>query len=465
MKGLRSVSVALAIVLVGLLAYTVSGRLFYPFELEWMEGATVIHVSRLLSGEGIYVRPSLAFVPFGYPALYYYLCLPFAWLIGPGFTALRLVSICATVGSLLGTYAIVRHRSGAAAGVAAAGLFAGAYALSDAWYDLGRVDAVYVALLGAVYLVAARASAPASWAVCGLLAAAAFATKQPAVLAVAPLGLYLLITDRRAALAFGGTFVAVAAGTFIAFNAATDGWYRYYIVDVPRLRMDVSPRGERALSFWTEDLLPVWPALAAGAVAIFLNRAWRDAALIGGFVAAGWSARLEGGAWNNAVMPAYFAAAILLGLSLQQASRWSNVWWSVAAVQLGLLLYDPRPFRPTAEQRARGHALIEELRTLPMPVLMMSNGAWATTAGLSEHAHGWAVTDVVWADRGETGQQLEREIEAAIRDRAFATIVTDGQRSWFNDHLQNYYRPLRSLDAPPPPSGAPRRPAAALQRR
>nr|MBA3640311.1 glycosyltransferase family 39 protein [Acidobacteriota bacterium] len=318
MMSLRSLSVALAIVVLGLLTFAVAGRLLYPFELEWMEGATVVHVSRLLSGHSIYVRPSLEFVPFGYPALYYYLCLPIAWLIGSGFTALRIVSIGATVATLVATYAIVGRRSGAAAGLIAAGLFAGAYPLSDGWYDLGRVDALYVSLLAGVYLVAARASSLASWAACGLLAGAAFAAKQPAALAVAPLGLYLLLTNWRGAVAFGGTFVAVSAGTLLVMNTATDGWYAYYVVELPRLRMAVSPRGGRALSFWTEDLLPVWPALAAGLAAVLMTREWRHAAMIAGLIGSGWIARLEGGAWNNAVMPAYFAAAVLLGLSLQQ---------------------------------------------------------------------------------------------------------------------------------------------------
>ncbi len=96
---------------------------------------------------------------------------------------------------------------------------------------------------------------------------------------------------------------------------------------------------------------------------------------------------------------------------------------------------------------------------------VMSSGGWATAAGLPEQAHGWAVTDVVWADRGEIGQELEREIQTVIRRGHFATIVTDGEQSWFDDDLRKHYRLLRPLKAPPPASGAPRRPAMALQRR
>jgi hypothetical protein len=48
-------------------------RLQYPYELEWMEGGMVDHALRVLSGQKLYVRPSLEFVPFIYPPLFTYL--------------------------------------------------------------------------------------------------------------------------------------------------------------------------------------------------------------------------------------------------------------------------------------------------------------------------------------------------------------------------------------------------------
>ncbi|MGZ3453482.1 MAG: hypothetical protein ACXVEF_28010, partial [Polyangiales bacterium] len=38
----------------------------YPYELEWMEGAMVDHVDRILQGKRLYVQPSIDFVPFIY---------------------------------------------------------------------------------------------------------------------------------------------------------------------------------------------------------------------------------------------------------------------------------------------------------------------------------------------------------------------------------------------------------------
>ena len=62
------------------LAYLVIAltRLSYPFELEWMEGGSVVHVQRILDGQALYVTPSLTFVPFIYSPFYFYVSSLFA---------------------------------------------------------------------------------------------------------------------------------------------------------------------------------------------------------------------------------------------------------------------------------------------------------------------------------------------------------------------------------------------------
>lgn len=454
--------VLLAMVLLALLSVSVAGRAGYPFELEWMEGVTAVHVARLLAGERIYGPPTLEFVPLAYPALYYYASLPAAWVLGAGFTPLRLVSIAATAVTLVAIFAVVRRESGAAAGVIAAGAYAGAYPLSDGWYDVGRVDGLYVAWLALTYLTAVRARTAVDWCLCGTLAAAAFATKQPAVVVVAPLAVYLCVTNWRSAVWFGGAFVLLSGVMFLALNVRTDGWYAYYLVELPQLRMEVSSRRTRALSFWTSDMAPMLVGVVVGGAVIGLTRCWRHASMVAGLIGAAWLARLEGGAWNNAVMPAYLAAALLLGISLAPRVAWPGVRWTLAVLQLALLIFDPRPFMPTAAHRAQGAAFLESLRALPQPVLVMDHGFWAAAAGLPEYAHGWAVTDIVWADRTGAGPALEQTMRTAIEEQRFGTIIVDGERSWFRKDLEAYYAPRHGVDAPPPLSGASRRPALAL---
>lgn len=458
MMLLRSSLWSLAVAVIGLTAFAIAQRVAHPFELEWMEGATVVHVQRLLAGQPLYVAPSVTFVPFAYPPLYFYVSAAAAWFAGPGFLPLRIVSIAASAATMCAIVAIVRRTSGTMAAVVAAAAFAGAYPLSDGWFDVGRVDALYVALLALVYALAVRATTARGWAVAGAAAGLALLAKQPALLAVAPLVAYLLFTDRRAALWFGGALAAVAGGATVAINLWTGGWYAYYVLELPRLRVAVSARPSHLLSFWTSDVLPFGIAVAMGGAVVVARREWRHAALAGGLVLSAWVSRLEGGAWNNAVMPAYLALAVLLGISLRKDAWRPALRAALACGQLAWLLFDPRPFVPTASDRADGDALIALLRAQPPPVLLLDHGYWATQAGLPEHAHGWAVTDVVWADRGSRGVRLEQEMRAAIESRTFGAIILDDEKSWFDEDVRRHYRRVAEVRSPAPVSGAPRRP-------
>src|SRR5262249_3960426 len=72
-------------------------RVGYPFELEWIEGAVLDTVQRALDGKSLYPPPSIEFVALNYTPLYYHVCAWVARLVGPGFTAMRIVSIVATL--------------------------------------------------------------------------------------------------------------------------------------------------------------------------------------------------------------------------------------------------------------------------------------------------------------------------------------------------------------------------------
>ena len=464
----RVLCVGLALTLIATTAAAVAYRAAFPYELEWMEGGTLVHIERLVQGKGLYVRPTLDFVPFAYPPLYYVLCVPLAWLMGPGFLAARLVSILGSALTLSCIFLIVDRHAGRVQAVIACGVFAGAYASSDAWLDLARVDATYLAWIALAWWWVTRAVTPWHWVAAGTCVWLAFLTKQPALVAMAPLGLYLLLTDRRAAVWFGVTAGLLSTLSFLALDALSDGWYRYYVVELPRLRMRGSFDGERLLTFWTGDILRHYPiALVLGLAGSLAVKRQRDVCVAVGLIATAWLARLEGGAWNNAVLPAYLAMAVLFGISLQRLGRWMLPVTLAAAAQLAMLLYDPRPFLPTPEDRRAGREIVERLRVLPPPLLVLDHNSWARAAGLREYAHGWAVTDVVWADRSETGRRLEAEVRGAIRRGEFATIVLDRGRSWFQVDVEATYtlgEPLARSEAYRPPSGAPRSPALVFLR-
>lgn len=465
-----------------LLAVTMMLRAPYPFELEWMEGATLEHVRRVLQGRPLYAKPSLEFVAFAYPPFYYYVAAGVARMTGDGFLALRLVSIAATFGSLALIFTIVRREAGGMAGAVAAGLYAATYAASGAWMDLGRVDSLYLffALLACALLV--RAWTPRAFVQAGMCAAFALLTKQPIAISMAPIAVYLLVKRTWRFLWFVAAAVLVGAGVEWLLDFRSGGWLRYYVYELPRLRLAASSQGSRLGLFWWSDMLrplaPLFVVFGAAAVHLFRNPAEkprRDAGrrrrcvlIAFGFIGASCLARLEGGAWANALMPAHAGVAILFGLTVSILGKNALLPPAAAILQFALLAYDPRPLVPRNADIETGRAIVRRIAAIPGDVLVVDHGYLAAAAGKRSSAHGWAMTDVLWADPNYAGPDLDREVREAIASGRFSALVLDKNRHWFAADFERYYVHSEDLGGEgtfEPVSGSKRRPAAIYLRR
>jgi 4-amino-4-deoxy-L-arabinose transferase-like glycosyltransferase len=467
------IAVALALAAIATWLATAALRLRYPFELEWMEGATLEHVRRVLAGQPLYAAPSLDFVAFTYPPLYYFASANVARVAGPGFLALRLVSIAASAGSLWCIYLLVRPHADRRAAVAAAGLFAATYALGGAWLDLGRVDALYLCLALATGLVVARASSPLEFAAAGLLAGLALLTKQTIAVTLVLVAPYLLLRHPRGFLCLAAA-AALAVGVEVYLDARSGGWFRYYVYTLPRMRMAISARRARMWTFvWGDMLRPLAPILAATVFAWWGSlgpasaradgdRRLRIALFAAGLILSSALARLEGGAWSNALLPAYAAIAILFGVAAGRPRRLAAIEPLAIILQLALLAYDPRALVPTARDAAAGYAIVERLRELPDGVLVLDHGYLSTMAGRRSFAHGWAMTDVLWADHGGAGGRLETAVREAIAWHRFPALVLDDAPHWFARDFDASYARQEALPDPAafnPVSGSRRRPS------
>ena len=69
---LRGLIILLSGFFLVLFLYTALRRMRYPFELEWIESGILMSVRHIVQGRGLYVAPSLDFVPFLYAPLYLY---------------------------------------------------------------------------------------------------------------------------------------------------------------------------------------------------------------------------------------------------------------------------------------------------------------------------------------------------------------------------------------------------------
>src|SRR2546426_12831223 len=136
------------------LAFAFARRLAYPYDLEWMEGGMLAHALRLLQGQPIYAEPSARFVSFAYTPLYPIVLRLLAPVTGVGYLPARAVSVAAFGLALVVAYVFVRRAGGSrATALGTAALPAAAFAPTGAWYDLARVDALFLGLTAAAAVI------------------------------------------------------------------------------------------------------------------------------------------------------------------------------------------------------------------------------------------------------------------------------------------------------------------------
>jgi 4-amino-4-deoxy-L-arabinose transferase-like glycosyltransferase len=454
-----------AIFFIGLYVYVALGRLVYPFELEWMEGGSLVQVTRILDGEPLYVRPSFEFTPYIYTPLYFYFAAALAAVLGPGFLPLRFVSFAASLVTLALIYVLLK-REGASwlAASAAAGLYAATFALSAAWFDVARVDSLLIMwMLLAVYLM--RRGTRYSYALAGLVLGLAWFTKQTALIVLIVMGGYSLLCNwRNGVLLLGGAAALIGVGSAI-WNAASGGWFSYYVFDLPRTHaLILSMR--TVIGFLFVDillLLPVacwfglwwflWPAqstfkLATRSFYAATALAWIGLAFMG---------RANPGGFPNVLMPAFAILAVLFGLGLELAAQVKmqlapkhSVWfqlgvYGVALAQFAALLYPVPKMLPRERDWQAGEELLTLIRTTPGEVYVPYHGYLALRAGKKAYAHPVALDELY----GTFGAQPVAEwpavydqMQSALTNHRFNLVIQD-QRDWLQTYLDRDYVLLR----------------------
>ena len=298
-------------------------RLRYPFELEWNGGAMRDHCERILAGRPLYVAPGPDWFPYEYPPLYFWVSALFMRLLHDGsFAPMRLVSILSTFGCCTALILWVRRavpgRGGKTWGLIAAGIFLATYRFTGAWYDIERLDMLFLflSLLGGYWLMradgvsgqgratdhrgAARPegadgiqqhasfnfgeadggtqSGQARFFYIALSALAfwlAFLTKQQAVLFLFGSGAALAWHRQWMQLAlFAALSAVLCLGSVAILDRTTAGWFSYYCFHVPLAN---GIRLNLAAQFFLTDLPLYAPLIALIAVVkIRVFGVWRS---------------------------------------------------------------------------------------------------------------------------------------------------------------------------------------------
>ena len=465
MRGvLRFALVALAAASIAVYAYVALRRMEFPYDLEWIEGAVLQHVERVDDGRTLYAEPSAGWTPLLYAPLYYLVCAALTPPFDTGLPLLRAVSFAASLGAMSLAYLLVRRETASrAAGVLAAGLFAAVYDQSGGWFDLARVDSLMLLLLMAGVVVARYARNAPQAAAAGLLLVAATYSKQQAMFAVPALFLFLWFgrRDRRLALAFGATAATGIAAVYLAADAASDGWFSYYLFELGSQH----PYAEQYLYlFFTADMGIVGLALLVAAAGVW--RWWRQgdrerlwfyvplALALGG---GAFLSRIHEGGYPNVVLPAYLLIAVATAVAFGTERRRFAVLVATLALvgQFGALAYDPGKYIPSAEDEARSERAVAAIDVLPGNVYVTSYPIYGRRAGKPEFVHTAAAIDVMRADPSGVRDDFEERYEGALDARCFAYVIgaSLGNRQYVKSRPLLGGEQLQALSGLPVPIG------------
>ncbi len=458
----------LAAALLGLAAiatYLVTAlfRLTYPFPLEYLESNSLVEVQRILTGHALYAAPTVGYVPDGYPPLYFATSAAAAGMLGLSYLPLRLVSLVSSlVCFAVLTRLVQRETASTAAGIMAAGLLAATYFVTDTWFDVARVDSLFIALSVAALYTARRMRRTRGAVATGLLFAAAFLTKQSGLAeGVAVLTVLAFGPRRRLAWLAALTYGAVLGISTLALGLTSCGWYVYYVFLL---------LSEHTLRYWTVHLLPML-GIACGAMVLGVRRAPPVlAAGCAALVVESYATQVHSGGGVNDLLPAYLAVALLAGLAIgghpgglvsfcaDRPARSRIASWragltgrrgaaAVAALVIAQLAVLVNGFRasqtiPTNADRAVGWRLTSGMRALGGTIAVPSDPGLDLLAGLPAVAHQGATDDVLRASDPAVIASFRSSAARAVATLRFSAIVTEnaGSPDGFPPDLARYYR-------------------------
>jgi 4-amino-4-deoxy-L-arabinose transferase-like glycosyltransferase len=440
----------------------------YQFELEWLEGGSVAEVRRLVSGQQLYVRPTISFVPGNYPPLYFYVAAVATKVFGAGFFSLRLVSFTASIGVFVLIACLAHYETRTWwAGIVASGLFAACYRIGGAWLDVARVDSLFLCLvIASIYAVRVARTWPVVT-LAALLTVLANFTKQNAVFVAAGLCVYLLYRRWRWAVLYGAVVSGLSVTVSVVWNAVTHGWFWYYNYEVTGVHRVVT---SRVAGFWFHDLLGhLAIALIIGTAYLAWARMAKQDGVLWFYLPVGaslvlptWWVRIHDGAYANDVLPAYLGIALLFGLALHAFTRLpvARQWRRAVAVatlvagivQFALLRYDPTAQLPTATDRRAGRDLLALLHHTPGDVLVADHPYYAALVGKPTYAESVWVEAVLEAGNRTARQDVDASFESAVRAERYGAILLGPSASYvlkMAPDFDHYYRNATPRDFAP----------------
>ena len=432
-----------------------SARLFYPFELEWIEGVAIDASRWILDGHFLYTQPSIQFIPLLYGPVFFYVSAFSMQVLGIGFTAARLVSILSTVGCFALLFLIVsRSSSNSTAGLLAAGIYAASYRFAGAWMDLAKVDSLALFFLLAGFWVSRRFPSREGMIGSSVLYVLAFYTKQNAVIVILVL-LLLSLVESRGRTWFSLASVAIIGVAVLLFlDFVSQGWYSFYAFNsvlygfTSRSALGIFP-SKFCTAYWPAILVAVFYFVLKGRSLLqnsMVGQEFRaNVAFACILIASSWITFLHPWSYDNDFLPACLGIAALAGLGFAEISRQINrgdqrkyvtlffdgVLLGLFLLQFCILSYNPLAQIPRQADRNLWAEFVSRLEKLPGQVWVPHHGYVNYLAGKTTYLHSSTYTEAAGlaALPARTENDIARRAfvrqigEEAVRKQEFEWVV------------------------------------------
>jgi hypothetical protein len=426
-------------------------RLHYPYELEWIEGSMVDNTARIMDGKPFWVEPSIEFTPHIYTPFYYYVAAFVAKFTGIGFFPLRLVSFISTILSALIIFQFVKKETWKkSAGLISASLFFAGYGATGFFYDLGRVDMLFLLLVLCSFYIIRLYKSVGSIILAGIISWLALMTKQSGLPIFFVLIIGLFFYERKKAILYSLTLCIIIFSVFI-INYYTDNWFSFYVFKLPG---HYKLLAVKVFSYWINDISRIYfIGFAISLIMIFLNfKTHKESILylsfLVGMLAYSWFSRIYWGGWQNVLIPGYTMLAITFGIGIVKTFQHlisldpkikeyiKTFGYILILAQFFALFYNPFEGIPTKENAKQRRAEIQRIKEFKGNVYIPCQGYLARMTGNKPVAHVIAMYDVITGD-SQYGNKLLEEMKVAVETQKYSAIFINDH--WKIPELEKYY--------------------------
>lgn len=388
-------------------------RIFYPYPLWLIEGDIYTHVCRLSEGAEIYpAKFDFRFIPLIYTPLFYYLAIPFHYLL-PGIEGLRILSLLAVIGTFAAAVLILKRAGAPVWAVAVClGLLACISPNFGGQWEQIKVDGLMVTLVlwGGILISGNNISRLQAF-IGGLLLALAFYSKQTAAPFIVAAFLFLLIGKRERLLWFStGLFGLLLVGGYFFYLHSGPG-FLVYTVAIP-LKQKLYPLDliKDLQNIWLR-LFPV--ILLVSATSYYVYKKYggsQTVRLLLYFLPASFFAyalpRIKLGGYTFNFLPfgvvcsilAAWVMGVLFNVEAKRKAtkRLSAIMAPVLVIlQFTLLLYNPLQIIPNRDNYRMNADYVSALKDLDGEVYIPVRHYFGHLAGCRTYASHIAIVDVV----------------------------------------------------------------------